>query len=67
MIPTAQKRELRLIRAHPFNSPVIDFGDPMEDLSVATVLMLIGGRLILLRPRKVKWLICASFNHLKAT
>ena len=31
----------------------IEFGDPTEDLSVATVLMLVGGRLVLLRPRKV--------------
>ena len=29
-----------------------EFGDPSEDLSVATVLMIVGGRLVLLRPRK---------------
>lgn len=30
-----------------------ELGDPMDDLSVATVLMIVGGRLVLLRPRKV--------------
>ncbi|TEB39050.1 RIC1-domain-containing protein [Coprinellus micaceus] len=36
MIPTSQK----------------NLGDPVDDLSVATVLMVVGGQLILLRPRK---------------
>ncbi|KAL5495557.1 RIC1 [Sanghuangporus weigelae] len=36
MIPSAQKQ----------------LGDPMEDLAVATVLMMVGGKLVLLRPRK---------------
>ncbi|KJA25776.1 hypothetical protein HYPSUDRAFT_1069160 [Hypholoma sublateritium FD-334 SS-4] len=36
MIPTVQKQ----------------IGDPVEDLAVATVLMVVGGQLILLRPRK---------------
>ncbi|KAF9015469.1 RIC1-domain-containing protein [Cyathus striatus] len=36
MIPTAQK----------------ELGDPVDDLAVATVLMVVGGQLILLRPRK---------------
>lgn len=36
LIPTAQKQ----------------LGDPAEDLSVATVLMMVGGQLVLLRPRK---------------
>ncbi|KAF4605560.1 hypothetical protein EYR40_004346 [Pleurotus pulmonarius] len=36
MIPTAQKQ----------------LGDPVFDLSVATVLMMVGGQLVLLRPRK---------------
>ncbi|EIM83316.1 RIC1-domain-containing protein [Stereum hirsutum FP-91666 SS1] len=36
MIPSAQKH----------------LGDPMDDLSVATVLMMVGGQLVLLRPRK---------------
>lgn len=31
----------------------VDLGDPMDDLSVATVLMMVGGQLVLLRPRKV--------------
>ncbi|KAJ7814122.1 RIC1-domain-containing protein [Mycena olivaceomarginata] len=37
MIPSAQKTQL---------------GDPVDDLAVATVLMVVGGQLILLRPRK---------------
>ncbi|KAG6837879.1 hypothetical protein H0H93_013032 [Arthromyces matolae] len=36
MIPSAQKQ----------------LGDPVDDLSVATVLMVVGGQLVLLRPRK---------------
>lgn len=36
MIPSAQKQ----------------LGDPMDDLSVATVLMMVGGQLVLLRPHK---------------
>ncbi|KAA1468470.1 RIC1-domain-containing protein [Dentipellis sp. KUC8613] len=36
MIPSAQKQ----------------LGDPADDLSVATVLMMVGGQLVLLRPRK---------------
>jgi len=36
MIPSAQKQ----------------LGDPVEDLGVATVLMMVGGQLVLLRPRK---------------
>ncbi|KII93321.1 hypothetical protein PLICRDRAFT_130973 [Plicaturopsis crispa FD-325 SS-3] len=36
MIPSAQKQ----------------IGDPVDDLSVATVLMMVGGQLVLLRPRK---------------
>jgi len=36
MIPSAQKQ----------------LGDPIEDLGVATVLMMVGGQLVLLRPRK---------------
>ncbi|KAH8100482.1 RIC1-domain-containing protein [Cristinia sonorae] len=38
MIPSAQKL----------------YGDPREDLSVATVLMIVGGKLVLLKPRKSK-------------
>ncbi|OCH96704.1 RIC1-domain-containing protein [Obba rivulosa] len=36
MIPSAQKQ----------------IGDPVDDLAVATVLMIVGGKLVLLRPRK---------------
>ncbi len=35
-----------------------ELGDPVDDLTVATVLMVVGGQLILLRPRKV------SMHHL---
>ncbi|KAJ7596719.1 RIC1-domain-containing protein [Mycena floridula] len=38
MIPSAQKQ----------------LGDPVDDLAVATVLMVVGGQLVLLRPRKSK-------------
>lgn len=37
MIPNAQKQ----------------LGDPVDDLAVATVLMMVGGKLVLLRPRKM--------------
>jgi hypothetical protein len=30
-----------------------EMGDPANDLVVATVLLLVGGRLVLLKPRKV--------------
>jgi hypothetical protein len=30
-----------------------ELGDPVDDLSVAAVLMVVGGQLVLLRPRKV--------------
>lgn len=32
----------------------IELGDPVDDLVVATILLLVGGKLVLLRPRKVK-------------
>jgi len=32
----------------------LELGDPIEDLGVATVLMMVGGQLVLLRPRKVR-------------
>lgn len=31
----------------------IDLGDPAEDLIVATIIFLVDGKLVLLRPRKV--------------
>lgn len=31
----------------------LEFGDPADDLAVATVLMMVGGELVLLKPRKV--------------
>lgn len=30
----------------------IELGDPVDDLAVATVLMMVGGKLVLLRPQK---------------
>ena len=33
---------------------LIELGDPADDLAVATVLMMVGGQLVLLRPRKVR-------------
>lgn len=30
-----------------------ELGDPVDDLVVATILLLVGGKLVLLRPRKV--------------
>lgn len=32
---------------------LIDLGNPEDDLLVATILLLVGGQLVLLRPRKV--------------
>lgn len=32
----------------------LELGDPDTDLAVATVLMVVGGKLVLLRPRKVR-------------
>ena len=32
---------------------VVELGDPADDLAVATVLMMVGGELVLLKPRKV--------------
>jgi hypothetical protein len=31
-----------------------ELGDPVDDLVVATILLLVGGKLVLLRPRKVR-------------
>lgn len=56
MIPSAQRRKNS--RCTSLNQSLIHFlaelGDPVDDLSVATVLMVVGGQLILLRPRKVR-------------
>jgi hypothetical protein len=32
---------------------IVELGDPADDLAVATVLMMVGGELVLLKPRKV--------------
>ena len=33
---------------------ILELGDPVDDLVVATILLLVGGKLVLLRPRKVR-------------
>lgn len=40
-----------------------ELGDPVDDLTVATVLMVVGGQLILLRPRKVN-MVVVSLKYL---
>jgi hypothetical protein len=35
-------------------SGYVELGDPVDDLVVATILLIVGGRLVLLRPRKVR-------------
>jgi len=35
-----------------FILPLVELGDPADDLAVATVLMMVGGKLVLLKPRK---------------
>jgi len=37
-----------------FLTLLLELGDPVDDLAVATVLMMVGGKLVLLRPRKVR-------------
>lgn len=41
-----------------FAELVVEIGDPTDDLAVATVLMIVGGNLVLLRPNKVISLCC---------
>ena len=58
MIPTGQKRRFlwTLRGTNILNIPFCSFvelGDPADDLAVATVLMMVGGELVLLKPRKV--------------
>jgi hypothetical protein len=43
---------------------VTELGNPVDDLSAATVLMVAGGQLILLRPRKVSDMLLISQNYL---
>ena len=56
MIPSAQKREIMHLPVvlRPLTIAFTELGDPIDDLAVATVLMIVGGKLVLLRPRKVK-------------
>lgn len=55
MVPSGQKRTLPAhnIFTHCLNLLFVELGDPVEDLAVATVLMIVGGKLALLKPRKV--------------
>lgn len=39
-------------RHHRLTSPLTGFGDPADDLNVATIIFLISGKLVLLRPRR---------------
>ena len=41
-----------------------ELGDPADDLIVATIIFLVDGKLVLLRPRRVSpcYLICSSFR-----
>lgn len=41
-------------RQFDFTVAHLELGDPVDDLAVATVLMVVGGQLVLLRPRKVR-------------
>jgi hypothetical protein len=34
-------------------NPSLDFGDAADDMTAATILLLVGGQLVLLTPRKV--------------
>ena len=49
LIPDAQKRRSCIIN-HPLMS---DLGDPADDLVIATIIFLVDGKLVLLRPRRV--------------
>ena len=51
LIPLAQKGVLNSRRGCP--ELTTDLGDPADDLIVATIIFLVDGKLVLLRPRKV--------------
>ena len=56
MIPAAQKRKSfwkRMLILCLCFLTIVELGDPADDLAVATVLMMVGGELVLLKPRKV--------------
>jgi hypothetical protein len=53
LIPPAQKSEYIYISSWGPLMSGVDLGDPAEDLIVATIIFLVDGRLILLRPRRV--------------
>jgi hypothetical protein len=55
MIPSAQKRQLHPVPPESalILSKIIELGDPADDLAVATVLMMVGGNLVLLKPSRV--------------
>ena len=54
MLPSAQKRMMLFGRLVLVLTRFLELGDPVDDLAVATVLMMVGGKLVLLRPRKVR-------------
>lgn len=58
MLPSAQKRMFLCEDHRSFLIPPLELGDPVDDLAAATVLMMVGGKLVLLRPRKVCWVSC---------
>jgi hypothetical protein len=63
MIPGVQKRRKFYFLSRQSLICYIELGDPVDDLAVATVLMVVGGQLILLRPRKVykfKYYVCQT-------
>lgn len=58
MIPTGQKRRFLWMLCGTNTLSIsffsfVELGDPADDLAVATVLMMVGGELVLLKPRKV--------------
>jgi len=54
MIPQAQKGESYI----PMSGVELmaELGDPADDLIVATIIFLVDGKLVLLRPRRVSWM-----------
>lgn len=57
LVPRSQRRRSNCrfpvaACADPLKAPPTGFGDPADDLNVATIIFLISGRLVLLRPRR---------------
>jgi hypothetical protein len=53
MIPQAQKGMSLLMGDMKDKKLMIELGDPADDLIVATIIFLVDGKLVLLRPRRV--------------